>query len=69
MYNAFLCTVVRVCEGIVRLIDCVQGYLSVLGYACIGGSADVVRELMIHGNMKSRPSEVCCCVLACCGYH
>ena len=35
-----------------------QSYLSVLGYACIGGNADVVRQVMIYGNMKNKPSEV-----------
>ena len=29
-----------------------------LGYACIGGNADVVRQVMIYGNMKNKPSEV-----------
>ena len=56
-----------VCGGVTCLY-CIQDYLSALGYACIGGSADVVRQLMIYGDMKNRPSEVCCCVCACVSY-
>ena len=53
-----------VCGGVTCLY-CIQDYLSVLAYACIGGNADVVRQLMIYGDMKSRPSEVRCCVCTC----
>ena len=57
------------CGG-VKCLYCIQDYLSALGYACIGGSADVVRQLMIYGDMKSRPSEVRCCVCVCaCGLY